>query len=53
MDKVRPSQAKSRRARQQKQRYLIPFTAHDKPTLKRNIDAVGKVAGKYDLLDLS
>ena len=45
--------AKSRRARQQKQPYLIPFSAHDKPTLKRNIDAVGKVAGKYDLLDLS
>ncbi|KAI4268067.1 MAG: hypothetical protein LQ337_008059 [Flavoplaca oasis] len=45
--------AKSRRARQQKQPYLLPFSAHDKPTLKRNIDAVGKVAGKYDLLDLS
>ncbi|KAL8857761.1 MAG: hypothetical protein Q9178_005661 [Gyalolechia marmorata] len=44
---------KSRRARQQKQPYLIPFSAHDKPTLKRNIDAIGKVAGKYDLLDLS
>ncbi|KAL9624485.1 MAG: hypothetical protein Q9204_007868, partial [Flavoplaca sp. TL-2023a] len=47
------AKAKSRRARQQKQPYLLPFSAHDKPTLKRNIDAVGKVAGKYDLLDLS
>ncbi|KAL8727151.1 MAG: hypothetical protein Q9166_006247 [cf. Caloplaca sp. 2 TL-2023] len=44
---------KSRRARQQKQPYLLPFSAHDKPTLKRNIDAIGQVAGKYDLLDLS
>lgn len=47
------SKAKSRRARQQKQPFLIPFSAHDKSTLKRNIDAIGKVAGKYDLLDLS
>ncbi|KAL8982100.1 MAG: hypothetical protein Q9205_003293 [Flavoplaca limonia] len=47
------AKAKSRRARQQKQPYLLPFSAHDKPTLKRNIEAVGKVAGKYDLLDLT
>ena len=47
------AKVKSRRARQQKQPYLLPFSAHDKPTLKRNIDAVGRVSGKYDLLDLS
>ena len=33
--------------------FLLPFSAHDKITLKRNIEAHGKVAEKYNLLDLS
>ena len=42
-----------RRAFQRKRPFLLPFSAHDKATLKRNIDAHGKVADKYSLLDLS
>ncbi|KAL8969810.1 MAG: hypothetical protein Q9183_001817 [Haloplaca sp. 2 TL-2023] len=33
--------------------FLLPFSAHDKATLKANIDAHGKVADGYTLLDLS
>jgi acyl transferase domain-containing protein len=33
--------------------FLLPFSAHDKPTLKRNIEAHGAVAGDYNLGDLS
>ena len=33
--------------------YLLPFSAHDKATLKRNITAHGKIADQYDILDLS
>jgi len=33
--------------------FLLPFSAHDKTTLKSNIDAHGKVADHYKLLDLS
>ena len=44
---------KSRRAHDQNRAYLLPFSAHDKPTLKRNIEAYGKVAANYNLLDLS
>ncbi|CZS93691.1 hypothetical protein WAI453_001171 [Rhynchosporium graminicola] len=33
--------------------FLLPFSAHDKSTLKRNIEAYGSVARSYDLLDLS
>ena len=33
--------------------FLLPFSAHDKATLKRNIAAHSKVASKYNLLDLS
>ena len=33
--------------------FLLPFSAHDKTTLKANIDAHGKVADRYTLLDLS
>ncbi|KAK2749193.1 Type I Iterative PKS [Myotisia sp. PD_48] len=33
--------------------HLLTFSAHDKPTLARNIDAHGKVVKKYNLLDLS
>jgi acyl transferase domain-containing protein len=33
--------------------FLLPFSAHDKETLKRNILAHGKVIDNYSLLDLS
>jgi acyl transferase domain-containing protein len=33
--------------------FLLPFSAHDKTTLKRNIIAHGEVANKHSLLDLS
>ncbi|KAL8921987.1 MAG: hypothetical protein Q9208_005441 [Pyrenodesmia sp. 3 TL-2023] len=33
--------------------FLLPFSAHDKATVKSNIDAHGKVADRYNLLDLS
>ncbi|KAI1387727.1 KR domain-containing protein [Hypoxylon trugodes] len=42
-----------RRAAHRKRPFLLPFSAHDKPTLLKNIAAHGKVASKYDLLDLS
>ncbi|KAL4749621.1 hypothetical protein BDW72DRAFT_194652 [Aspergillus terricola var. indicus] len=33
--------------------FLLPFSAHDKETLKRNISAHGQVVDNYSLLDLS
>ena len=33
--------------------YLLPFSAHDTQTLKRNIEAYGGIAENYNLLDLS
>lgn len=36
-----------------KRPFLLTFSAHDKPTLKRNIAAHRQVAAKYNLLDLS
>lgn len=42
-----------RRALERKRPFLLPFSAHDKATLRRNIDAHGKIASKYNLLDLS
>lgn len=33
--------------------FLLPFSAHDKPTLRSNIDTHGKVADRHTLLDLS
>jgi acyl transferase domain-containing protein/NADPH:quinone reductase-like Zn-dependent oxidoreductase len=33
--------------------FLVPFSAHDKPTLKRNIEAHSTVVQNYNLLDLS
>jgi len=42
-----------RGAYNRKRSFLLPFSAHDKATLKRNIAAYGKVAGRYNLLDLS
>lgn len=42
-----------RRAAYRKRPFLLLFSAHDKATLQRNIDAHGRVAHRYDLLDLS
>ncbi|CAN8104631.1 unnamed protein product [Discula destructiva] len=42
-----------RRSAYRKRPFLLPFSAHDKPTLQRNIAAHGLVAHNYDLLDLS
>lgn len=42
-----------RRSAYRKRPFLLPFSAHDKPTLQRNIEAHGQVAHNYDLLDLS
>nr|UPN67568.1 hypothetical protein [Pestalotiopsis sp.] len=42
-----------RRAAHRNRPFLLPFSAHDRPTLLRNIAAHAKVAGNYDLLDLS
>lgn len=42
-----------RRAAHRKRPFLLLFSAHDKATLQRNIEAHGRVAHKYDLLDLS
>ncbi|KAH6616033.1 KR domain-containing protein [Chaetomium sp. MPI-SDFR-AT-0129] len=42
-----------RRAVDRKRPYLLPFSAHDKATLRRNIDALGPVASEYNLVDLS
>ncbi|KAI1381386.1 putative polyketide synthase [Hypoxylon crocopeplum] len=42
-----------RRAALRKRPFLLPFSAHDKATLKRNIEAHGQVVDKYNLLDLS
>lgn len=33
--------------------YLLPLSAHDKQTLKRNIEAYGGTADNYNVLDLS
>jgi acyl transferase domain-containing protein/NADPH:quinone reductase-like Zn-dependent oxidoreductase len=33
--------------------FLLPFSAHDTATLKRNVEACAVVANDYDLLDLS
>ncbi|KAI1080407.1 putative polyketide synthase [Whalleya microplaca] len=42
-----------RRALERKRPFLLPFSAHDKATLKRNIDAHGEIVNNYNLLDLS
>jgi acyl transferase domain-containing protein/NADPH:quinone reductase-like Zn-dependent oxidoreductase len=36
-----------------KRPFLLPFSANDKATLRRNIEAHGRVADEYSLLDLS
>ncbi|GAB1213228.1 hypothetical protein ATERTT37_002377 [Aspergillus terreus] len=43
----------TRRALERNRPFLLPFSAHDKPTLKRNIEAHGAVVQQYNLLDLS
>lgn len=42
-----------RRTACRKRPFLLPFSAHDKATLTRNIEAHGRVSEQYDLLDLS
>ncbi|KAH8890708.1 KR domain-containing protein [Thozetella sp. PMI_491] len=42
-----------RRALERKRPFLLPFSAHDKATLKRNIDAHAAVVDQYSLHDLS
>ncbi|KAK8029899.1 polyketide synthase [Apiospora rasikravindrae] len=42
-----------RRALERQRPFLLAFSAHDKPTLRRNIDAHGVIAHKYNLADLS
>ncbi|KKP02218.1 KR domain-containing protein [Trichoderma harzianum] len=48
-----PKTTGRRRALERNRPFLLPFSAHDKATVRRNIDAHGKVASKYSLLDLS
>ncbi|KAH6649445.1 hypothetical protein F5144DRAFT_616611 [Chaetomium tenue] len=45
--------AMPRRAAHRRRPFLLPFSAHDKPTLLRNLDAHAKVVSQYNLLDLS
>lgn len=42
-----------RRALERRRPFLLPFSAHDKATLKRNIDAHAAVVDRYSLHDLS
>ncbi|KAJ6172830.1 KR domain-containing protein [Penicillium chermesinum] len=49
----RPRARTTRRALERNRPFLLPFSAHDKPTLKRNIEAHGEVVQQYHLLDLS
>lgn len=42
-----------RRALERRRPFLLPFSAHDKATLKRNIDAHAGVVDQYSLHDLS
>ncbi|KAM0813112.1 putative KR domain-containing protein [Seiridium cardinale] len=42
-----------RRSAHRKRPFLLPFSAHDRPTLQRNIAAHGKIAANYELADLS
>jgi acyl transferase domain-containing protein len=50
--KLGQTKTKTRGALSLKRPFLLPFSAHDKPTLTRNINAYGKVTSKYNLLDL-
>lgn len=42
-----------RRAFERRRPFLLPFSAHDKATLKRNIDAHAAIVDRYSLHDLS
>ncbi|KAK4182962.1 polyketide synthase [Podospora australis] len=42
-----------RRSLEKKRPYLLPFSAHDKATLRKNIVAHGEAVSQYSLLDLS
>ena len=42
-----------RRALERRRPFLLPFSAHDKATLRRNIDAHAAVVDRYSLHDLS
>lgn len=48
-----PNKSKARGSHDRKRPFLLPLSAHDKPTLKRNIAALAKNAQGYSLLDLS
>lgn len=50
--KLGQTKTKTRGALNLKRPFLLPFSAHDKPTLTLNINAYGKMASKYNLLDL-
>ncbi|KAH9209743.1 putative polyketide synthase [Leptodontidium sp. 2 PMI_412] len=52
-DGERKKRIAPRRAAHRKRPFLLPFSAHDKPTLLRNIEAHAKVVNNYQLLDLS
>lgn len=45
--------ARSRGTVRRNRPFLLPFSAHDNATLRRNIKAIGGVASEYHLLDLS
>ncbi|KAI0017755.1 KR domain-containing protein [Xylariomycetidae sp. FL0641] len=42
-----------RRALERQRPFLLPFSAHDKATLRRNVDAHARVVGDYSMLDLA
>jgi acyl transferase domain-containing protein/NADPH:quinone reductase-like Zn-dependent oxidoreductase len=45
--------ARSRGTVRRNRPFLLPFSAHDNVTLRRNIKAIGDVASEYQLLDLA
>ncbi|KAL4968488.1 type I polyketide synthase [Aspergillus stella-maris] len=45
--------ARSRGTIRRNRPFLLQFSAHDNATLRRNIKAIGQVAGEYQLLDLA
>ncbi|KAK7953549.1 polyketide synthase [Apiospora saccharicola] len=49
--KTRPS--RHRGIANRNRQFLLPFSAHDNPTLRRNVKALGGIAANYDLLDLA
>ncbi|KAI0476273.1 putative polyketide synthase [Xylariaceae sp. FL0804] len=54
LDTNAPKKLRSpRRALERKRPFLLPFSAHDKSTLRRNIDAYAAIVEKYELVDVS